>query len=142
MKFKLLSIAAIALFTHQVFAGNNAVEPTTCPSVSAISAAGVNVAIDSGIVGWVAMNTNNNFQTEQEWSFTLIGLAAKDESDALLQANKALSSLSLYEGPSKNENEWGCAYAGLENNEFRYIGIAVTPPLKIFNTANILRFKK
>lgn len=145
MKSKLLTLSIALFLVQPAFAKSDVPQPQACPSVSAIKAVGVNLAIDTGMVGWAGANLSNTYNTPEEWSFLIFGISANDETDALAKANSAISTLTLVDGPSKTEKEWGCIYSSQASQSDgipAYVGIAVTPPMSGPPTSLLARFKK
>jgi hypothetical protein len=101
-------------------------EPEKCPSESAIASVGIESV--SNIAGtWAASVAANNYDTNDTWSFTVVGITASDEEDARGKAMESLQSLQYMIGPTPVPvvDAWGCVY----QTDQGYNAMSVTPPL-------------
>ena len=137
MKTKILLSLALIATTSAVFANNPAEQKPACPSVAAIKSVGVNKAANQ-YLGWQAWNAEHRYDTEQSWSFIVVGLFTepKNADEALQKYNSTLGSLKLvseatYSPPSSLSEKpyWSCVYRSDDN---KIHGIAATPPHIMF----------
>lgn len=140
MQCKLLSLTITLLLLQPALAAADISQPKACPSIEAIKAVGVNMATGPGILGWVAVNLKNTYDTPEEWSFLIYGISALDENEAITKANNSIASFSLYSGPNIDDNnEWGCIYTSQDENNG--IALATTPPMSGPPEGMISRFR-
>ncbi|MBA3662375.1 MAG: DUF4949 domain-containing protein [Gammaproteobacteria bacterium] len=123
MKYKLITLSLTLFLTQPNWAV--APSPTACPEVTAIKEIGARKAVKSSMMGWIAYNMKQSYNTPQQWTFSIAGIDAKSEEEAITKANYVISTLSLQEGPIRGhkQNEWGCLYVAGS-----YFALATTPP--------------
>lgn len=100
-------------------------KPEKCPDVSAIKSVGVEVAERANDGTWVAGVLSNHYDTQDDWTFGMIKIRARNEDEALKKAAKGLGSLSFQHGPMAVEqyNVWACLY----NTATGYPAVTINP---------------
>lgn len=125
----LSSIAGFAFANHQ-----QVPLPERCPSVSAIQAVGVsrNVIQGNNLV-WYAGRRNQQYGTNNSWTFILGSIVAPTANTAYNNAVAGLTTLAFQLGPFKGPlDKWVCLY----NTAQGYIGVTITTPIALTeNTA-------
>src|SRR5687768_196324 len=115
MKVKLLAVALATstLFLASTSFANMPPKPAKCPGASAIPAVKFDAAqMNQQDGSWIVGTIHSKYDTKDTWTFALVGIQAKNESDARTLANKAVKSLSFIGGPIANDQYqvWGCLY--------------------------------
>ena len=124
MKLKALT-ATLALIAAQSVYAQQA--PTTCPDVSAFRSTGVSSAYQMQPPLWVGVEKKNFYGTDNEWTFVVGEFDAQNATDALAQANAAISTLSYVSGPKQiTLGVWMCDY---EDQDQNISGTAISPAL-------------
>ena len=125
MKFKLLTAAVALVITQSAFAATQQ-QPTSCPSVDAFKSTGVSTVMQGQNGKWAGFEWKNNFGTNQEWTFAVGEFVGQNPNDILVEANLAIHTLSLVDGPSAIDgtNAYVCLYQGQTAE-----GIAITPAI-------------
>lgn len=119
---KLLLSASILLATVSITQAAPP-KPDKCPSVSAITAAGVDIAERNDDGQWIAGRIAR-FDTKQQWGFAIGFFDATDRTDALKKANAVLATLTWTAGPIDHPNhKWACGYKSSQG----YSAGAITP---------------
>lgn len=132
MKLKLLNCLCLLVISKIGYA-DIATPPSSCPSVGALKAADI-IAYRLNDL-WTFAIPENNFGTQQKWSFFLetADIKTEDANEALAEVKKIISHFSLFEGPKKLEDsiedQWVCMYS---NYPKMAIGAAMTPPMPFF----------
>jgi hypothetical protein len=114
MRFRALLISLFALVvSQQSFAGGNMPpEPAACPGASQLMSGGfLMTQQDERTHGYVAFNLGS-YGTSDQWGFILGLIDAKNEFEALMEANKILKSLSGTPHPMyiDQAKTWACLY--------------------------------
>jgi hypothetical protein len=129
MRFKFL-IAALTFLITQTALAAAPVIPTTCPTVDAFKHTGVSYALSDEDGTWDGIEWKNNFGTENEWTFGVVGINADSASEALTKANATIPGLVFKQGPVKmgtgQEPIWLCMYS---SSVKEFGGVAVTPAM-------------
>ena len=86
-----------------------------CPSVSAIQS--VNLDRVTRWDNWTVFTWANKYNTPNYWRFSIGQFHANDETNALAQARKSLTTLTFAEGPSEYRGEWQCHYVTADGYE-------------------------
>lgn len=123
MQNKLLTFLITLFFIQPAFA-TTMNKPKTCPSVNALKTVGISSVSSAGRLGWIGYNTKNRYDTSEEWDFLLFGTYAKDEAEAIKNANALISFLHHIIGPIQDHEGWVCTYATSKDSE--PIGFAAT----------------
>ena len=137
MKAKIIS-AALLLSLSQISFSDPA-KPNNCPTVTALQAVGINFMHQDGDI-WYGSVASVNYDTNETWSFVIGEFKATQENDALVKANKALSSLTLTQGPlpfnMNGKDSWVCLY----KDQSGHLASAVTPTMDVASLAKQIRF--
>lgn len=134
MRSTLFKMSLSLLLIQSTFAANAPIPPIACPSLTAIKSGGFNLAEQNAMVGWAAVNTKNNYNTPQDWSFAIFVGQATDANDAIAKGNIAVNLLTDFDGPTKDKDgkdEWACLYASGNSSpgQQSYFAVAVTPAI-------------
>ncbi|KTC68361.1 hemin binding protein [Legionella birminghamensis] len=123
MKRLLQSCSLALLVSSSAFAFGDA--PTQCPGVESLQAIGVNDARDIDL-GWVALNWNNYYDTQEQWTFGIFVGDVKDKEIAIKRGNRMLKSLKSNGGPQQDSDLWFCEYT---NRQGQPVAMAITPAI-------------
>lgn len=107
---KAYAIAFISTLATLAFTSSWALNPTKCPSVSAIQATDfVQVSVADG--KFVAFQFSS-YDTTEPWGFAVYNINASSPSDAMNKAKAALAVLTFKEGPilSHHLGVYACKY--------------------------------
>lgn len=106
--------------------------PQICPSANAIQSVGVSRTVvqasNNGL--WMAGRRNQQYNTNDHWTFILGNIVAANVSDAYDKAAAGLATLSFQLGPFLAQEHWLCLYNTVEG----YLGAAITPTIASFST--------
>lgn len=102
--------------------------PTSCPSVTAIDAIGVDQALNLRGSDWIAYHYPENYGTDQQWGFFFLVGDVKNKQVAIRLANRKIKVLGLQSGPEYNDEVggWVCYYLG--RGKKANVGFTMTPP--------------
>lgn len=106
MKLRLTIILAFIFSASSIIA--KTAHPT-CPSVGAIQARGLDVAIKNSNE-WSVGVVNEPYDTGTNFTFAMTYIHAENEKVALEIGKAALKSLVFIQGPIKKNNYWICKY--------------------------------
>jgi hypothetical protein len=132
MKFKPLSLMLALFLTQSAFAATQINQPEACPGINMLQSVGVNMAALNSEGGWTSVHLKNNYNTPETWSFIVVGIDAKNETEALTKANTSLTWLDYLGGPGEGgifgDGKWSCIYKA-DGKQLGYFAVAVTPAL-------------
>jgi hypothetical protein len=100
-------------------------KPLSCPSISAITNAGLRVAYKEEKYSMYIAAQVSNYELLEQWAF-FIGMPydqAIDEMDATNKSIAALAGLTGSPSPRYYRKQWYCQY----ENSYQYTAIALTP---------------
>jgi len=113
-----------------------ATEPTTCPTPQAIRAQGFDSILkeDEMGLGWIGIKSSANYRTNTKWAFMMvIGKVNefRNAQQALNKARKLLTTLTLLDGPIKENDKYTCNYDYARDGKAEPMRDLRTPPFNL-----------
>jgi hypothetical protein len=106
---KKMLITTLSLLSLTSFSYATTEKPEKCPDASAISAVPIMMAIEVGH-GYNAISSSQ-FDTDQVWTFVIMGIDVDSTEEAMKRANQLLPQLSGHPIPQPVPDDiWMCAY--------------------------------
>lgn len=128
--------AAVAGFLGVMTLANVAMaEPVVCPDANLIKAAGFS-DIEEAWEHYYGAYRMDEYNTNHQWFFVLVGIKAKSKEIALEKANKMLPRLSGHPSPEQDGATWTCKYNGYNKN---YLAAASTVIPGSISPASMIR---